>query len=179
MAWTTPITVATNDILTAAQYNQSVRDNMLEMAPAKATGSGNLFMGVAANQIAERVVGSSVVAAMESTTSTSYGDLTTVGPLVTANCTAAIVFISAKMSNPNEGRSATVSVAISGATTRAASDDWCLSVGGSAANNPIRVGAAMAFALNSGSNTFTMKYKSQAGYTPSYFEDREMVVIPL
>lgn len=179
MAWSTPITVATNDLLTAAQYNQSVRDNLLEMAPAKATASGNLFTATGVNQIAERMVSSSVVNTAESTTSTSYADLATVGPSVTVNCSAAVVFISAKLSNPNAGRGAYASVAISGSTTRTANDFQMISMGGMAADNPLRIASCMAFATTSGTNTFTMKYKSQPGGTPSRFEHREMVVIAL
>lgn len=179
MAWSTPITVATNDILTAAQYNLGVRDNFLEMAPAKATGSGNIFTTTGTNQIAERQIGSAIVSESQATSSTSYADLATVGPSVTVNCAAALVFIAARMSNDNDGRGAYASVAVSGATTVAASDDWMISLGGSADVNPIRVGGSIAFPTTPGSNTFTMKYKSQTGYTPSRFEYREIVVIPI
>jgi hypothetical protein len=54
-----------------------------------------------------------------------------------------------------------------------------ISNGGAAADNPLRIGGSMAFSVNAGSNTFTMKYKSQAGHTPSEFRQREIVVIPL
>lgn len=179
MAWITPITVATNDLLTAAQYNASVRDNFLEMAPAKATSSGNMFATSGTNQISERGVASHAISTSETTSATAYGDLATVGPFVTVNCAAALVFISARMSNVNEGAGAYASVAVSGATTIAASDDWMISIGGGALDNPIRIGTGTAFGLTAGSNTFTMKYKSQPGKTPSKFEQREIVVIGL
>jgi hypothetical protein len=44
MAWVTPKTYVASDILTAADFNQDVRDNMLETETAKATKAGGLFM---------------------------------------------------------------------------------------------------------------------------------------
>lgn len=181
MAWSTPITVATNDVLTAAQYNQSVRDNLLEMAAAKATGPGNWFTVSGTNQIAERKFSSSVVNDIGQTISTSYADLTTAGPTVTVNCLAAVVLFSARMRNMAsvDGKGAYASVEVSGATSVAASDNWMASSGGVKSNNPNRISSTRGFLLNPGDNTFTMKYRCQPTYTPAQFEQRELVVIPL
>lgn len=180
MTWIAPITVATNDILSAAQYNVSVRDNLLETAPAKATGSGNMFSVSANNQIGERDVNSSYLDVSEQTVSTSYADLDTTGPSVTVDCAVAIVLFSARMRNVNgDGKGAYASVAGSGSTVFSASDAIGISVSGIAANNPMRIGGQFAVALTPGSNTFTMKYRCQVGYAPCQFEQRELVVIPL
>lgn len=181
MAWTTPLTVAASDILTAAQYNQSVRDNMLQQAPAKATGAGNWFSVSATNEITERNVSSHVINTSERTSSTTYGDLATVGPSVTVTCKYALVFMNVRMRNVNgDGRAAYVSLSCSGATSFSANDDWMISTAGIKNNNPVRVGGSFGFSVSTaGSNTFTMKYKCQTGYTPAQFEMRELVVIPL
>lgn len=44
MAWTTPITFITDEILTASDLNASLRDNMNETAVAKATTPGSYFV---------------------------------------------------------------------------------------------------------------------------------------
>lgn len=180
MAWTTPITVATNDILSAAQYNRYVRDNLLEMAPAKATSSGSIFSISAENEIQERKVSSDVVTAQGQTSSSTYVDLNTFGPMVTATCSFAIVTISARMRNVSyDNRGAYASFSVGGATTLAALDRWRISNSGVKAGNPNRISATTIVTLNAGFNTFTMKYKVQPTYGPAQFEQREITVIPL
>lgn len=181
MTWSTPITFADNDILTAAQYNQSVRDNLLETAPAKATGSGNWFTVIGENQLAQRAITSATVSESETTTSTSYVDLDTFGPSVTVSCKFAIVMISAHMRNDNasDGKGAFASVAVSGGSTIAPSDEWMASSGGVKSGNSSRIGSSNAFDLTDAVNTFTMKYRTQVGYSPARFARREIVVIGL
>ncbi len=52
IAWTAPRTWVANDILTAAQLNAHVRDNLLETAVAKATAAGEVPYATAANALA-------------------------------------------------------------------------------------------------------------------------------
>ena len=123
MAWTAPMTAVAGNTLTAAQWNTHVRDNLLETAPAKATAAGRIFVTTAANAIAERVVDSETVATSQTTTSTSYTDLATTGPAVTVTTGArALVFYGAEMENTTSTALSAASVAVSGATTDAASD---------------------------------------------------------
>ncbi len=49
MAWTAPITFTSGSVLTAAQLNTYLRDNLNETAPAKFTAAGQLFVSTAAN----------------------------------------------------------------------------------------------------------------------------------
>lgn len=49
MAWTTPRTWTTGEIVTAANMNTHVRDNLLETAPAKITTLGDLLIGSGAS----------------------------------------------------------------------------------------------------------------------------------
>jgi hypothetical protein len=178
MAWTTPMTAVANSVWTAAQWNTHVRDNLLETMPGKATTAGRWFCSTGSHAIAERVITNATVATSQTTTSTAYADLTTVGPSVTVTTgTLAMVFINANMACSLSTVPARISVAVSGATTTAASDAnsaYVLSSGTAAGN---RFGSMALLTVNAGSNTFTMKYKVDSAATGTY-QDREIVVIP-
>jgi len=182
MAWSTPLTAVTLNLLTAAQYNASVRDNLAATAPPIATTPGSHFVATGANKLAERIITSDVVNTAEQTSATSYSDMATVGPRVTVTTGAsAIVLMQARCRNVNgNGRFAAVTFEVSGATSIIGDDNWSVGTGGILQNNPQRIGVSRRVTtLNAGSNTFTMRYKCQAGYTPAQFEHRELVVIPL
>lgn len=114
----------------------------------------------------------------QTTTSTSYVDLTTAGPSVTLTTgTSAIVFISAVQRNDG-GAGNYVSVAVSGATTLAASDGNALYTNQDGAQQ--RIGGAVMkklTGLTAGSNTFTLKYRVTAN--TGYFYNRSIAVIAL
>lgn len=179
MAWSSPMTAVAGATFTAAQFNQYVRDNLNECPTAKATVASQMFISTAANAIVARAPGTSSVVTNQTTASTSYVDLTTVGPSFTVNTgTIAIVSFSASVANNVANSAANVSVAVSGATTVAASDNWCLLFDGNAAGNFSRAGNTHVFSgLTVGSNTFTMKYK--VGSNTGSFQFREINVIPL
>jgi hypothetical protein len=177
MAWTAPLTWV-SQALTAALLNQQLRDNMNETAPAKATAAGRFIVTTGLNAIAERVPTSAFVATPESTTSTSYTDLTTAGPAVTVTAGAsALVFVSCAMNNNTAGEYPIMSFAISGATTQSALDEWAISTYTPAANATYRLSKASFVGLTAGSNTFTAKYKVTAG--TGSFSERRIIVIPL
>ncbi len=187
MAWTTPMTAASNATFTAAEFNAHVRDNLLETEPAKSTTPDAYFVSTAANTITQRTPSSQVVNTMQTTSSTSYTNLTTTGPVVTVTTgTAALVLFSAGMANTSSDAQMVVSVAVSGATTVAESDTWAIMTDGMAPwgnpNEPAdqhnRRGSVKIFTgLNAGSNTFTMKYKVGSG--TGRFRYRELIVYPL
>jgi hypothetical protein len=107
----------------------------------------------------------------ESTSSSSYTDLATTGPSVTVDTgTTALVIISAQLVGAGGGF---VSVAVSGATTIAASDDQMLF---GANIGPVSA-LAIISGLNAGLNTFTLRYKSASGSMS--FLRRRIAVIPL
>jgi hypothetical protein len=58
MAFTTPRTWVTGEIVSAAYLNSNVRDNMLETVPAKAAAAGDIFVATGANAIKKVTVGS-------------------------------------------------------------------------------------------------------------------------
>lgn len=180
MAWTAPMTAVDNDYFSADQYNANIRDNFLETAPAKATTSGGFFAATGTNAIAERIGATAAVAPpSESTTSTSYTNLTTPGPAVTVTTgVLAILSYSCDMAAGAVNGYATATVEISGATTVAAGLLYAIEHQGMPTGSVnMRLGATFLVPLTAGSNTFTMKYKSDAG--SGIFSRREISVLPL
>lgn len=175
MAWTTPLTAVSNAILTAAQWNATVRDNLLETAPAKATTSGRIFVATGANSIAQRQVAQGQVLTQQTTASTSYTDLTTVGPSVTVTTgTLAHVSIQCQMFNSGSSSSNWSSYAISGATTDASDDQRAISCEAAAATQAFRFGASLLQTVTAGSNTFKQQYRVGSG--TGTFDDRNIIV---
>jgi len=128
-------------------------------------------------------VSGAVVNTNQTTTSSTYTDLATVGPEVTTTTgTSVLIMITADLGDPaNTAGLIRASFAVSGATTRAASDNEALIFAGAVVGgtDPITTGsrAVVITGLTAGSNTFTMKYKTSAG--TASFANRNIVVIPL
>lgn len=179
MAWTAPMTAIANTSFTAAQFNLYVRDNLNETAPAKATTAGRIFVATGTNAIAERLIDGDTVSTSQTTASTSYADLATAGPSVTATTgVRALVWITADIANSTGGATSFVGVDVSGATTSAAVDSRAIQLESSAANDHARIGVAIMYeVLNSGSNVFKMQYKVSAG--TGTFLDRHIAVMAL
>lgn len=57
MAWTAPRTWVVGEIVTAAQLNTHLRDNLAATAPALSAAKGDVFAGTAANAIGRVAVG--------------------------------------------------------------------------------------------------------------------------
>ena len=121
------------------------------------------------------------VATSQTTTSTSYADLATVGPAVTVVVGAnglALVSIAASLTNSNVGGYAIMAFAVSGATTTAAQDKYGVFTNVPTAAAAQRLGATYLISgLTPGSTTFTCKYKviSNTGT----FDNRYIGVVPL
>ena len=174
MAWTTPMTAVAGTGLTAAQWNASVRDNLLEVAPAKATGSAwpTHFTANGANAIAEREIRDETVTTQETTTSTSFTDLATTGPAVTLTTgDFALTFPASRAFNSASGVSY-ASVDITGATTSAATDGRGINKQGT---DDIRAASVQLLATTPGSNVFTMKYRVSSG--TGTFQSRRLCVM--
>lgn len=166
MAWTAPATWVSTEVVTASKMNQQVRDNFLETAPAKAISAGGLIVTTGANSIINRLVASDAVETSQTTTSTSYTDLATVGPdLVTlATGTTALIFWSAYMSNNTAGAKCYASIFVTGASSVSPIDNISLRYESGAANDEIRAGTAHLFTgLTAGGNTFRVQYRVTAG----------------
>lgn len=113
----------------------------------------------------------------QTTTSSTYADLATVGPSVTVNIGVngtALVCIGAGIYTTSTTKLAAVS--ISGATTRAATDTNSLRKDDAAFT--VKMGLTyIETGLNPGSTTFKLQYRTTAG-TANFF-DRTITVVPL
>jgi hypothetical protein len=181
MAWTAPYTAVAGSAVRAADFNQFVRDNLNATEAALAQTPGSMIIGAGANTVAERVPAAQFISTSESTSSTSYADLTTVGPTVTVTTsTAAIVCVGGRVGPNTSGatNSTKMSWAVSGASTVAASDSWAaghVSISTSAVVYSSRW--YLLTGLTPGSNTFTAKYAVSGG-TGTY-QYRSLHIIPL
>lgn len=179
MAWTAPMTFVDGTALTATQLNTYLRDNMMETEVAKATTFGGIMVSTGVNQITERVGGSDFIDDTQTTTSTTYTDLSTVGPTVTCTTgTKALFFMTCSMAVNVANLSANMALEVSGASTKAASDVGSSQIDGLTADKAMRIGICGFFEdLVPGENVFTAKYKCLSGNTAT-FGDRALTVIP-
>lgn len=183
MAWTTPIRFVSNTVLTAAQLNTTIRDNLLETMPAKATGGrGEYFVTSDFHTIASRqLIARSVFNVVEKTRSSSYTDLATLGPTVSAvTGTNAVVFISAqvqKIAGSDTTSEAVFGVQVQGASDIPPRDDDSAYVARQS-NGVTQFTQVIRFTdLTPGKNIFTMKYKVSGD--GAYFSRRTITLMPL
>ena len=171
------MTFSSGAVLTAAQLNTHLRDNLNETAPAKASVAGQIFAATGANAIAARLPSTATVATSQTTASTSYTDMATVGPAVTVNTgPMALVGVTSTSAN-NTSTSTYMGYDVSGATTIAATDARASVHDPGTVNKRLRFTAVtLQTGLTPGSNTFTSKYKVDGG-TATYFA-RDIFVIP-
>jgi hypothetical protein len=129
-----------------------------------------------ATELNRRIPSGATVATSQTSSSTAYTDLATVGPAVTVTTTdTALVSISSLIATGTGGNGAFMAFAISGATTVAANDAQAIS-------NPTTSGwtfgsTFLITGLTPGSNTFTAKYRV-AGGTAGTWVSRSIVVTP-
>jgi hypothetical protein len=176
MTWTAPMTAVAGAVFTAAQYNQHVRDNFLELDVAQATVENSFFAGNGPNDVVQRTPTWAARTGGSTTTSTSYTDLAdAVGPSVTvATGTIAMVWIYCNQYNTS-GSAAWMTFEISGDTTLAASDTNAVQMQGTDGD---RAGAGILIdTLTGGMNTFTAKHRVSTSGT-GYFSQRRIVVWP-
>ena len=125
------------------------------------------------------------IATGESTTSTStYVDLTTVGPSVTVTIGSngqALLSMTAEMTNSTSGNYAEMSVVASGANTiTIGTNPYRLFAQATANNQPDNkyTYTTLLTGLTPGSTTFKIQYRTITGGTAS-FQYRELTVVPL
>jgi len=122
----------------------------------------------------------SFISTSQSTSSTSYTDLSTVGPTVTLTTgTSAIVLFGCTYADDgNLDNDGYMSVAVSGASSVSASDTWA-PVGNQALNLVQIVQGYKFTGLTAGSNTFTAKYRKSGGTSSASFEKRWLFVVAI
>lgn len=163
MAWVTPRTWVVGEIGTAAKMNE-ISAALIDLdRRTSPTGA--------------------VVATSQTTTSTSYTDLATVGPAVTVTIGStgkALVTMHSAIANNTANLASCMGFAVSGATTIAASDPTCIGFTSAASAVGIRAGSTILLTgLTPGSTTFTAKYRMDPGVGPAQFVDRRLAVTPL
>lgn len=165
MSWTDPPDWTT-ETLSSADMNAYVRDNT--------------------NDLHRRTTAvSDVVATAETTSLSSYTNLTTPGPEVDVEVGAtgaAVVILTARVEPEFNDGDALMSYKVSGATTVSTSDTRALRLPASNANAGQSIQASFMHlhtGLTPGVNTFTAWYKTDTGGADATFSNREITVIPL
>lgn len=127
--------------------------------------------------INQQIPQSASVATSQTTTSTTYADLGTVGPSVTVTTgTIAIVTITASMSSSASADGAAAAFAISGASTVNAADAMSLSVNLLPVNGAVQHSATYyVTGLTAGANTFKMQYRAITAGTATFL-NRQIIV---
>jgi hypothetical protein len=120
------------------------------------------------------------VATAQDSSSTSYTDLTTAGPAVTVTTgTKALVIVTTSFQNSaGSVQNYFMDFAVSGATTRSASDATAVKFLPANSGQQMRASAATLVTLTAGSNTFTAKYRVGAASTCQW-KDRTIFVLNL
>jgi len=177
MSWTVPATAVAGQPFTAAIFNAQMRDNLNATAPAQATTISSWFTGSDINAIAERIPAQNNASGSSTTTGTGYGNLAdaVTTSVTVATGTSAWCLLYCNMSNSATANT-WMSVAVSGATTIAASDTRAIMR--NQGNNGQRMGATFYFngLLTPGNNTFTLQYRVTSG--TGTFSVRRLGVIP-
>lgn len=178
MAWSAPMTAVANSTFTAAQFNEFVRDNLNETAPAKSTGASGYFVGDAVNSIVERRAISAADLTAGTTASTTYTDLTGsgIGPTITVDTGPAALIIVRCSAENTGGGSSRMAYTVSGATSIAAADNRGVGFFGAAGGNINASDVSLVSALTPGSNTFTARYRVSSG--TGTFSSRRIIVLP-
>lgn len=114
----------------------------------------------------------------QTTTSTSFTDLATVGPSVTLTTgTKVLILIGARISNSSANTASIMSVAVTGASTVAAGDSRGIYWNNVNANDSLAAAGVTNLTVTAGSNTFTAKYRVLSG--TGTFVERSLYVIDL
>ena len=121
----------------------------------------------------------STVATAQTTTSTTYADLATVGPSVTLTSTGtqALVLITFQGDNSTPANGGAASILVSGATTIAPNDDRALGHNLGASGFGFYSGTFIPLTINPGTNTYKMQYRV-AGTTGTFGRRKLYVIAP-
>lgn len=176
MAWSAPMTAVAGAVFTAAQFNQYVRDNLNELAVAKATQVSSLFASTGPNAIVERVPTAAFTAGSSTTAATAYGNLAdaVTTSVTVAHGTRAFVSVFSHFASSVAGNRSHVGFEISGSTVVAAGDSKSINT---ILTGSTRFGASWTqIDMTAGTSTFTLRYRVTAG--TGTFSNRRIAVIP-
>lgn len=170
MAFSLPSDLPTNVVDDVTTVNAAFYNNLSNMGNAVKAAIGTI--GYNTKQF--------TVAASETTTSTSYADLTTTTDQITvAVGSSGMVLLSFKALTTNSGQNyCYIGVDISGANTTAASDSTCIQAPiGTAGTSKMVSNTLLLTNLTPGFTTFKLKYKVNTG--TGTFSNRTITAIPL
>lgn len=178
MTWVATPTFTSGNVLTAAQMN-ILADDLDETFPAKASAAGQIAVSTGVNAIAVRTPTRNTILTSETTASTAYTDLATIGPQLTVTTgVSALVFSSAKVSNSLALGNSYMGYQVAVSSSIVADDDSALGHAPSGASGWITATRAyLQQSLTAGSNAFLSKYRVNAG--TGTFAGRQLIVIPL
>lgn len=177
------MTAVAGAVLTAAQVNTHIRDNLRETMPSRATRAGSYFAVSGWREIAERYPDHYADLERVEITATSFDDPATgaagpVAPVVTGP--AALVGFRATVQVPSITARVEVGYAVSGATEREAFPEASMgySLSNSASGMQWRGCVVdLATGLTPGLNVFSLKYNVSSGTGTAI--DRRIWVMPL
>ena len=142
------------------------------------SASSFLFFNPAAASIASATAQTN---SSQTTSSTTYADLSTVTSVTLTPGTSAFAFFHASSTHNELNGSTYISCAVSGASTVAASDDFCAynQAPSASAGKQNLAGGHIFTGLTAGSNTFTIKYRVGGGGQTGTFDFGGIQVINL
>ncbi len=188
MAWTAPMTFIPNTVLTAAQLNTHLRDNLLEQGPSKAIGDNTTgYLAVEGPHKLGRRIITSHRNTYGTTSSSAWTDLDGAlnpnGPTIKVkHGTQALIMMEVmarKLSN-TVPHTATVSVGVLmfGATNRDPDDTYCLKTSQYQDTPNASMFAFIAQDMTPGTTSFRLKYKVSESVKTEFTYAR-IIVMPL
>lgn len=187
MAWTAPMTFVAGAALTAAQLNTHLRDNLFETEVAKVTVAGQYLVTVGQNHIEARTPTAARINTTETSNSTDWADLATVGPTVTVT-SGSICFIAWKcdMFDSVNSNVKAMSFGITGllddgsdGTALDPRDSWAIQTDGDDANSGNSVmNTVLITQITPGLNTVIAKYRVNTSTNTGSFRYRVIAVFP-
>jgi hypothetical protein len=162
-------TVNTSASLALAQYESGYLD-------FTSTSAAIFIKGAGAAASSSPASATNRVDTSQGTSSSTYTGLTTAQSVTLTTGTKVLVAISSRISLSTPDMQAFASYAISGATTRSASDTWAILNAGT--SYPYQMSYVSYQTVTAGSNTFTMQFRQNTNQEGT-FANRQITVIDL
>lgn len=188
VAFTPAGTIAATDVQAAIEEVAAEAGGSPAAAAVSIVDAGGYYTGtdveaalqeIGAGGTGGATAGIAAVNTNQSTTSTTYADLATVGPSVTIDVPASgqvYLLISAGIESGVAGGACYMGVALSGANVAAAADTSIIHQAAAAGYIAAAAAAVVLTGLTAGSTTFTAKYR--VGSSTGNFRNRKLVAVP-